>query len=453
MAEHSKLMSPSASGIWLHCTAQPQALIDFAVPNETSEAAERGTLLHHYSELIESGKHDITKRPPDVEIDEWEMVEEAHRSLTNLLPRERTSVKVWYELGVGFSEEWRKDCFGTCDIVAVDLREKKLHVVDYKYGRGKVSVLWNTQLMIYALATLDTLRQKGLDVDDKINYIEMSIIQPRVNKGAVTFGLSLSDLRKWDDETLAPAQRTIVEGKGKFMVGPWCGEKYCDMRKNNLCPAVVKECANIMEDFINVDTETPYKDVISPDGKLSPEAYHLMRMSKTMKSVIDALWAEATERANAGEPIEGFKLIRGKGSRSWVNEEEADKFLTGKKIKKEDRYPAKFVSVNQAETLLKADDLLSNTRTKNRFEELVNRTEGKLVLAPADDPAPEQFPIDVQSMTDKLFSLNGESEDDTDFDFDLEGVEDDLDFDSELALEDDDDEEILDDLDDLFDEL
>jgi hypothetical protein len=83
----------------------------------------------------------------------------------------------------------------------------------------------------------------------------------------------------------------------------------------------------------------------------------------------------------------GFKYVKGRdGNRAWTNEAEAETFCKGQKLLLEERCTIKLKTPTQIEAALK--EKLKNARTKNRFEALVTRSEGRPVLVPAEDKRP-----------------------------------------------------------------
>jgi predicted ATP-dependent protease len=83
----------------------------------------------------------------------------------------------------------------------------------------------------------------------------------------------------------------------------------------------------------------------------------------------------------------GFKYVKGRdGNRAWTNEAEAETFCKGQKLLLEERCTIKLKTPTQIEAALK--EKLKNARTRNRFEALVSRSEGRPVLVPAEDKRP-----------------------------------------------------------------
>ena len=90
-------------------------------------------------------------------------------------------------------------------------------------------------------------------------------------------------------------------------------------------------------------------------------------------------------RALRGDYAAGTKLVMGReGNRAWRNEEEADTFLKGQRLKEKERYRFVLKSPTQVEEILK-EKMEKSTRTKNRFLEMVERSPARQVLALESD--------------------------------------------------------------------
>lgn len=419
--KHSRLLSPSASGLWIPCTAMPMAKDALNLPDQPSPAADRGTLQHNYAELRMKG---VRKDgcPVELDPDEWDQVVAATDSVNEYFKEVNSGDagkhKDYHEFEVAFTDEWRKDCFGTTDYLRLDFYLRAMFILDYKFGRVPVDPKENSQLMIYGLAAIDTFkREKLIDLTLSIDHVVIGIAQPKVSKKLQVWNVTMQDLLAWDREVLQPAQIEVQSGKGKFTPGPHCMEKYCKIKRN--CGAVLQKMEGEMDDFMEM-----YK----PQA-LDLEAYDphygglaglpIERLAKFLDnvSIIRGLCDEAEQIAfdtiEQGGEFPGYKIIHGQGKRKWRDEAEADKFLTGK-IKAEEKYKKTLITAPQAEKLLLAADKLKATVTKKRFEELTEYVPGSLKLVPESDPHPavvkeipqEEIDADIAD----LFNLGSEPE-------------------------------------------
>jgi hypothetical protein len=173
-----------------------------------------------------------------------------------------------------------------------------------------------------------------------------------------------------------------------------------------------------MENFVALysnDTHLPdgYKPAMA---QMAPEVMAL-ELSGLLKRVplVEGFISDIKDRAHAlidsGTPVPGYKIVEGQGKRAWTDEEAADTFLTNQKIKVDERYTKKLITLPQAEKLLKEQEKLDNPRTLSRFKELTEWKPGKDTLVPESDPRPaivKQENVDKE--VDELF-LDGEFED------------------------------------------
>ena len=410
---HSKLLSPSVSGLWMTCTAMPQALLDIGYVNVSGNAANRGTLQHGYAEKLKKKEIDMVC-PSDLDSDEWDQVIVATDSIDKFLELEGSNqmekIRDYYELQVAFSD-WRAECFGTVDFVRVDFHLRRMYVLDYKFGRIGVDADMNTQLLIYAMGTIYTMLRKKVDLRDMVDEIIIGIAQPKVSKNLATFRLSMTDLLNWDKEVLQPAQKLVIEGEGVFVPGPHCKNKYCKVGAYR-CPAAAKKMEEAMSDFM--DMYTGEKEEGKTIGSLSIEELATFLSNIPLaKMFIEAAEARAYELLDRGKDVPGYKLVEGQGKRVWKDAEEADKFLASMKIKVADRKPPKLVTAPQAEKLLKAEDKMEKAR--DRFKELVEYKPGSVQLVPESHPSPrivkeEVIDQDILDMFGEVEeSMGGES--------------------------------------------
>lgn len=402
MAEHSKLLSPSASGLWTICTAMPQALLDSNLGGGSSAAADRGTLQHHYAEQRYMGK--LTSCPGDLDFNEWEEVETAVESIEEHFKGCSNKVRDYLEMAVGFSG-WRADCFGTADVVRVDIGARMMHVLDYKFGMVAVAADNNSQLLTYANAAIETFERQGVKIRTMIDHIVIGIAQPKLRKDLSKVMYTLETVLAWDRDVLQPAQRAVLEGNGKFKTGAHCAEKYCKFRK--ACEAAKQEVEDQMDEFMDLyNNEKKVKGII---GLPAEELSKFMKAVPLIRAICEDAEACVQMRLEQEIEVPEFKLVHGRGKREWANEEDADKFLTGK-VKAEEKYKKTLITAPQAEKLLK--EKLKVSRTKKAFDELVTWKDGPVKVAHESDPRPaivkkveqEEVDADVEGMFSDLLT-------------------------------------------------
>lgn len=176
-----------------------------------------------------------------------------------------------------------------------------VHIFDYKHGAGvPVDIEDNSQLRYYAFGVLKSL---GVTREDAIS-VGMTIVQPRAHhvQGPIRERWTdAADIIVWGEDELLPAIDK-VDKEAEFHAGDHC--RWCPARL--LCPKVkgaFMECAEG-----NAKTADQLTD------EALAEAYEKVRAAEHF---IKAIKAEAFNRAMAGRPLAGTKLIYGRSSRNW----------------------------------------------------------------------------------------------------------------------------------------
>jgi hypothetical protein len=399
----------------------PQALIESGIVDKGSVYAERGTLQHGVAEALDKGelnRQEYSQRvlAKDVELNltEWVDVQDSVRMMKEYLDQyPSTKFRDYYEQQVGFTDDWRTDCFGTADRTRLDLTNRKLFVFDHKFGQVKVSAENNSQCMIYALASIQTLVAKGVGVDKIVDSVVLGISQPKCSKVLDTWEITLGELYKWDKTVLQPAQRAVLEG-GKFNAGDHCSKKYCKLRST--CSTYRQMIGSVMDDFM----EEHYlaDESVSLDGPIAdmtPEELSTFMLNfKRVEKAYELVFERAKGIILAGGEVPDFKPVAGRGSNDWADEEAAEKYLANRKLKKADRCPMKLLSPAQAKNVLKAMDVFD----EKKYDELVKHTKGEPTIAHVSDrrKALEIVVEDVEDMLsdfdlDDLGELGIEGED------------------------------------------
>lgn len=314
------VLSPSASKRWLSCppSARLEEKINLAIGESTSVYAQEGTALHALAELKllkEKGKlkhpdginaHNYTKRYKAMNyaysaeqtsvVDYYvDTVMEHYNAALKDTPDAQLMIEVKLDL-----TNYIPDGFGSSDAVIVG--DGILEVLDLKGGKGvKVDAVGNTQARCYALGAT-TLLGDLYDFDE----VKTVIIQPRLDNISEEV-LTRKELLKWGDTVLKPGAKEAFNGEGMFAAGEHC--KFCAARY--LCR---ERAATAMKVF-EYGFETP--DLIS-----SNEIPRILKALPIAKSWISDIETYAYHQALSGVELPGFKIVRGRKTRHWRNEEE-----------------------------------------------------------------------------------------------------------------------------------
>jgi hypothetical protein len=178
--KHAKY-SPSSIYRVLACAGSVK--LSEGIPSRTSPAAEEGTLAHELMELMLLGKRPLVSKYPDyMRTDVRHFVADLNKYQT---PTSELLVETKVDLT--FIHE---ELYGTADVSIVDLYDR-LHVIDFKYGKGYVSEKNNPQLMTYLLGIAHLYSYDFADY-------EVSIYQPRYKgKSMRTYVTTKKELKEF----------------------------------------------------------------------------------------------------------------------------------------------------------------------------------------------------------------------------------------------------------------
>jgi hypothetical protein len=151
-------------------------------------------------------------------------------------------------------------------------------------------------------------------------------------------------------------------------------------------------------------TETSEVDIIeqiieehmskSPDDLTPEEKGRILDFAPMVEQWLKDLRKVCERDLLEGHPVEGYKLVKGRGSREWASEE--DQVVAKLKaigFKVGDIYTKKLVSPAQAE---KVPVVGGNKTKQKRLGELWTKKDGKPTLAPESDPAPAIDPLHAE---------------------------------------------------------
>lgn len=439
MAIHAKL-GASSSPKWLPCSGALALEAAVGKPDKGSSFANEGTVAHHVgAECLQRDMNPsqflngVYEVQPDGEVRELdddpngETSFKVNQEMVDALDiyvgyiRDLNGVSSFIEEKVDYSHIVPEG-FGTADAVIEvyekvmpDVHVNTLYVCDLKYGKGiKVDAFENTQAMLYALGSLnslDFLFERGID------KIVCVIIQPRIDHIG-EFEISVEDLNKWAEEVARPKGEkaakllhavTVAMEDGKRgrdaanLIPPeafnptdkgcqWCKAKgTCKARANQGYESAI-------EGFENLDTDEKVdltkievsKDTLRNINVLSNTElgaiYDKMKLfTKWMKDLKDNL----LERLEAGEKVDGYKLVQGKpGNRTWSDAEmeETIKHIRTSGLQKKDYLIETIISPTVAEELLKANKPKDHAKRYKKLADVaIYRPEGKNAIAPESD--------------------------------------------------------------------
>lgn len=368
------LLGASSAARWIACT--PSARATEYLPDQESTYAAEGTRAHevceahlrHCLKYWEAGRAAPVlgesirlDGQPD---DPAEMVRAANQYVSFL-----------HEQWVGFScrpgvfieqevdvSRWVPGGFGTCDCLMIG--GGLLHIIDFKYGQGvPVSPVRNPQLMYYALGAYALF--DGLE---SIDTVRMSIVQPRIQEEPETWELPLSDLLSWAREALQPAAEMAWRGEGAFCPGEHC--RFCKAH-----PA----CRGWQEKYGPL---AGFEPLPQPATLTDEELGEWLQKVEGLAAYARELEDYAQTAMLEGRTLPGWKLVQGRSTRKWTDQDAAFRQMEADGIDEAMLYTRTPISLTAAEKML----------GKKKFAEVmsafITRAPGAPKLAKDSDPRP-----------------------------------------------------------------
>lgn len=388
---HAKC-SPSGAHRWLFCTAAPTFESQFPECQPTKYMLQ-GTLAHSFCELyarkqfLNLSQAEFKKQIKKLQADpnyEEEMLRTA-QAYTDYIQEQSMTYKetpyIALETMVDISN-YVPECFGTCDCVMIG--GDHLRIIDYKNGSGvPVSAKENPQLRLYALGAI-----QKYSMFYEVKTVSTEIFQPNTPADKAPPGpnveqITVQELLDWG-EKIKPAALEAFSGPGAFNPG----DKQCQFcRGKNRCRARAKKYM----DSAAVKDQLVAKEAPPPSGRHPPalsdeEIGELLVQGEQLVTWYNSLKKYAQEAALGGKVIPGWKLVEGRSSRDWVNQDAAFTQLQQNGIDEAILYERKPVSVPGLEKAL----------GKSAFEQVATglweKKPGKPTLVAESDPRPTYQP-------------------------------------------------------------
>lgn len=174
MTKQHALLSPSKANNWKDCAAC--AVVSAYSRSFTSTAADRGTSLHKIVADYLTSK----RRPTLEEVlseglteTDFEIVSALIDSLSEKIPPDAVlsvEEKVIFSNVLGVDDKY---AFGTLDLSYIE--GDTLHVVDFKFGKVRVSAKDNYQLLLYAAGVLQAATRIGSAICSVSSYLSADL--------------------------------------------------------------------------------------------------------------------------------------------------------------------------------------------------------------------------------------------------------------------------------------
>ncbi|WDU78991.1 DUF2800 domain-containing protein [Lysinibacillus sp. G01H] len=361
MSDHA-VLSASGSNRWLNCL--PSARLELEFENSESNAAAEGTAAHALCEhKLKKALHMRSKRPvSSYNTDEMEEHSDAYVEFVmeqfELAKQSCTDPLILIEQRLDFSC-YVPQGFGTGDCIIIG--DKKLHIIDFKYGMGVlVDAVENPQMKLYALGALE-IYDSLYDIEE----VSMTIFQPR-RENVSTWTISVKELKDWAENELKPKAKKAYEGEGDYLPGEWC----------TFCRAAVKCRARAEEKLKLAQMEFKLPPLLT-ESEIEEVLSKLSDLTKWANEII----AYATDAAvNHGKEWHGFKVVEGRSVRKYKDEEAVAEAAKANGYK--DIYRQSLITLTEMQKMM----------GKKKFEQilggLIHKPPGKPTLVPNSDKRP-----------------------------------------------------------------
>ena len=377
-------LGASSSKRWINCPGSVRLSEPF--PDTTSKYAIEGTLAHGLGEIClstEAGEpHEWVGQTITTDGIEGVVTEEMATAVTVFVDEVREILRGYTADGLeptlSLEERFSLEplgppapMFGTADVTI--WAGDHLRVVDYKHGQGiVVEAEGNTQLMYYALGAVVAAGRLP-------RTVEVTIVQPRAPHpdGPVrSYMFSRQDLIDFKNMLFAAAEATQADD-APLNAGDWC--RFC--KAAPVCPAKKAQAESVAMTVFADDVERPAPP--EPETLTDEDLAMVLEQGGDIMQWIRDVEAYALGRMEDGHTIPGYKLVRGRSNRRWIDEEGASNYLGRKGVSADQRYTKKLVSPNAAEKALRS---LGHDITF--LEKFWEKPEGAIKIAPEADKRP-----------------------------------------------------------------
>ena len=374
------LLSASSAKKWMNCPAS--ARLEEQLPDEESEYAAEGTLAHAICELkltklfIDRNMTDRTYKSRMSKLQKDPLYQKEMDGFTDMYVDHVMEIANSFPVAPTVAVEkrldysaWAPEGFGTGDCILVAGTE--LHVVDFKYGKGKpVSAEDNPQLKLYGLGAL-----REISIIFPIRTVVLHIVQPR-NGGISVWSIDRQELEAWGENEVKPRAKIAYDGTGSCVPGAWCDDCFCKLRAT--CRARADANLSLME-----IAEGHGGSVMNLPPTLSNEEVGaILKRAQFLASWVKKLEDYAQKEILAGRSISGWKLVEGRSNRTLSDTDAAFEAL------KQAGYEEAVLYERVPLTLTKLEAVITKEHQNSILKNYIMKPPGKATLAPEDDKRP-----------------------------------------------------------------
>jgi hypothetical protein len=286
---------------------------------------------------------------------------------------------------------------GTCDIVALFPRQRKIIVADWKYGRVAVKAEWNDQLILYTLGVWKLFGKKYFGGDPKGIEVFIKILQPRVLLRGSEWTSTMKEILKEGKNIRFDAERVWEKNPKRVAGAKQC--RYCraqlDCKEfNEYMAALADQKLEYYDEGFECGSPPKFPDARAMTAK---RRSYILLHRELYASWLNALYEAALEDYFAGKDVPRMKMVYGrKGNRIFIpGTERTVKNQMIRDLGSRGAYTRKLLSPSELEAKV------GKKKYKERYAEYVTQPDPKPTLVPDTDERPSVKPsVDVLDYND-----------------------------------------------------
>lgn len=348
MSSHA-LLAPSDAGRWVNCAGS--ALLQHQYPeNDQSESAREGELAHDLAAMRLGREPRMEHGVIDPEMERY--VDDYVFAVHSVYIKSRMRI----EEKVVAASIHPEHCWGTCDLWWYDSAADILHIWDFKYGWSIVEAVFNWQLIVYAVAILESVQAGN---------VHLHVYQPRPYHPEGphrVWKLTRAEVLE-RVPVLQVAAASALAPHPPLSTGGHC--KHCTALYP--CPAAGKSVGYAID--VACQSSVPH----TPPEQLGYEVSVLRRASEVISGRLAAAEETALAMIKQGAIIPGWTQTFTAGRETWE---------TGKEEEVRTVAALYGVAVNTPPDLITPNQAIKQGLPEDVVKMYTNRTAGKAKLEP-----------------------------------------------------------------------